>query len=262
MAEPRARKTIRNNPLDALGAEPLKKAKPAEKEAKSKSGSTRVRKDAVKNLGVDQLKDAPPPPKARAPKRSVDELFEEVLGAKTNVDETTKDTKAEQTDSPDQLHQPEEPPSQGADEKALAIVKTWSQWAALGGTVPAPFVDVALVSGAQIKMIHSLCKHYRIPFQKKLAFTLVSALAGGTMPTWLAQTLTLSALKTVPVVGSVMSLTAEPAMAFAATYAIGRTFVQHFESKGTLASFSARNMSGSFQRFFKTGQSLSKKSVA
>jgi len=146
------------------------------------------------------------------------------------------------------------------DQQALVIVKTWSQWAALGGTVPAPVVDVALISAAQIKMIQLLCKHYRIPFEKKMTFTLVSALVGGSAPTWLAQTMTRSSLKSVPVVGSLLSLTAQPALAFATTYAIGRTFAEHFESEGTLLNFSADKMSVVFSRFFQTGRTLFKKS--
>ncbi len=183
----------------------------------------------------------------------MDELFDAALsGSETK---TAKKPAATQVGAPVQV------PVHKGDEKALAIVKTWSQWAALGGTIPAPFVDVALVSSAQVKMLHVLCKHYKIPFEKKLTFTLITALMGGAMPAWLAQTITRAALKSVPVVGSVMSLTAEPAMAFAATYAIGRTFIQHFESKGTLVSFSAEKMSETFKRFLHTGQAIFKKSA-
>lgn len=231
MAQSHTRKTIRKNPLDALGSKPISVSAPINLSDSATPG------DSVEDLPVQ--------------KKSVEALFDQVLDPQTKSAKKPlfKPVMGKQVVNHDKH----------IDPQALAIVKTWSQWAALGGTVPAPVVDVALISAAQVKMIHQLCKHYRIPFEKKVTFTLVSSLVGGSAPTWLAQTMTRSSLKSVPLVGSVMSLTAQPAFAFATTYAIGRTFVEHFESKGTLLNFSADKMSAVFSRFFQAARTFFKK---
>ena len=229
MAQSHSRKTIRKNPLDALGSAPVSNTAPVNQPDSIQTGDN----PKVEKKNVEALFDEVLAPSAKSGKKL---SFKPVLSHRFQLNEAP------------------------ADPKALAIVKTWSQWAALGGMVPAPVVDVALISGAQIKMLQLLCKHYGFPFEKKLTFTLVSALLGGSSSTWLAQTITRTGLKSLPVVGAVVSLTAQPAMAFATTYAIGRTFVEHFESKGTLLNFSADKMSGAFSRFYLAGRNLFKKS--
>jgi uncharacterized protein (DUF697 family) len=46
-----------------------------------------------------------------------------------------------------------------------------------------------------------------------------------------------SALKTVPLLGMIASAFVMPVLSAGATYAIGKAFVQHFESGGTLLDF-------------------------
>jgi len=46
-----------------------------------------------------------------------------------------------------------------------------------------------------------------------------------------------SVLKTVPVLGTIAASFVMPALSAGATYAVGKAFIQHFESGGTLLDF-------------------------
>jgi len=264
MAQSHNRKTIRKNPLDALGSKPISMSAPSNprdshlhddvvEDMPAQGSKPEARSDGIRGepKTAAPAEDAPQVATSQPVQRkNVEALFDEVLSPSVNNPRKRffKTTMGKQTASNET----------NVDPQALAIVKTWSQWAALGGTVPAPVVDVALISAAQVKMLHLLCKHYRIPFEKKMTLSLVTSLVGGSAPTWLAQTIARTSIKSVPLVGSVVSLATQPALAFATTYAIGRTFVEHFEARGTLLNFSADKMSGAFSRFFHAGRSLFK----
>ncbi len=146
-----------------------------------------------------------------------------------------------------------------ANPQALAIVKSWSQWSVVGSFIPVPFVDTIAISGAQIKMIHSLCQFYGVRFQRERALAVVSGLLGGVTTTAIASAATKAVVKSMPVVGSLFSLTAEPALSFATTYGIGYAFVKHFESKGTLVDFNVSQMKYYVDQQIAKGKELFKK---
>jgi len=110
------------------------------------------------------------------------------------------------------------------------------------GMVPAPIFDSLLISAAQIKMIHALCECYGVPFQKKRAIAIASGLVGGGLTSTTAQFLGRTVIKAVPFIGAALSIAIEPTLSYASTYAIGMTFVKHFESDGTLSNFNAEEM--------------------
>ena len=127
-------------------------------------------------------------------------------------------------------------------QEAMAIVKTWSQWAVVAGLTPVPILDTLAMSGAQIKLIQLLCKHYDVPFEQKVAIAVATGLIGGTATSAIATGMTRLLMKNIPIAGQVFNLTVEPALSYGSTYAIGATFVRHFESKGNLSNFKAEQM--------------------
>ena len=130
--------------------------------------------------------------------------------------------------------------------QARLVIKQWAQWSAVGSMVPAPFMGTILISAAQIKMIHALCKSYDVPFERNLAVAVATGLVGGGVASGLAQLLGRIAIKTVPYLGAVFTLAVEPALSYASSYAIGMSFVKHFEAGGTLENFNAREMKSYF----------------
>ena len=143
--------------------------------------------------------------------------------------------------------------------RAMKVVKTWSQWSVAAGIVPVPLMDVALVSGIQVKMIYDLCQIYNVPFEKKSALAVASGLVGGSLSSGIARIAGEMALKTIPYVEQVL----QPTLAFATTYSMGYVFVKHFENSGTLINFDTSKMNMYFQEQFEKSKKLfSKKQAA
>lgn len=107
--------------------------------------------------------------------------------------------------------------------------------------VPIPLVDLVGLTGIQLKMLHSLASHYRVPFSENLGKSLIVSLVGGIMPTSTAMTLA-SLVKAVPGLGTATGMVSVTVLGGATTYAIGQVFIQHFESGGTLLDFDPKKM--------------------
>jgi uncharacterized protein (DUF697 family) len=134
-------------------------------------------------------------------------------------------------------------------EKANAIIKRYSYWSAGFGLIPVPIVDVAVITGTQIKMVSALAKLYDKEFKEEMVRASIGALVGGTLPVAIGSG-TISALKTVPVLGQIAGTLLLPALALAATVAVGRVFLQHFEAGGTLLDFDPEKMKSYFEAEF------------
>lgn len=133
---------------------------------------------------------------------------------------------------------------------AKKMVRHYTYWALGLGAIPIPFVDVAGVLGAQIKMLRELSKLYGVAFSENRAKALVSALISTIGGGVLSVAVVGSLLKLIPVVGTAMGVVAMPAVAGAVTLTLGNIFMMHFESGGTLLNFDATAMRGHFKREF------------
>ena len=122
-------------------------------------------------------------------------------------------------------------------EKARTIIRTNAAWAFAGGIIPLPLVDVLAVSVVQLKMLNELSELYGVPFSDNVAKNLISALLGSLIPSGLTHGTVGYLLRSVPLVGPALGALTMPSFASAATWAIGRVFVQHFESGGTFLDF-------------------------
>lgn len=120
---------------------------------------------------------------------------------------------------------------------AETIVNQYATYSAGAGFIPMPLIDMAAVSGLQLKMISDMAKVYDLPFRQERAKSIISALVGGIGSTALAYGAGGAVLRAVPFVGPVLGILSMPAFAYASTYAVGRVFVQHFESGGTFLDF-------------------------
>jgi uncharacterized protein (DUF697 family) len=129
---------------------------------------------------------------------------------------------------------------------AQQSVKNWAQWATVAGFIPVPLVDTAAITGLQIKMISDLCKIYKVEFKKELVLSIMSSLAGASVATMFSTTIGSTFARYIPVIGPTIFAITQPALSYATTYAIGVTFVKHFENKGSLIDFDAT----SYKEFF------------
>jgi uncharacterized protein (DUF697 family) len=102
--------------------------------------------------------------------------------------------------------------------------------------VPLPVVDVVAVGGLQVQMLRRLSQIYDVEFSDNRGKALIAALAGSMIPAT-SGIGAASSLKFVPIVGTLAAAFVMPVLSAGATYAIGKAFIQHFESGGTLLDF-------------------------
>ena len=119
---------------------------------------------------------------------------------------------------------------------AVKLVERFSLWSAAAGLIPLPLVDLAAVGGVQIQMLRRISQIYDIPFSENRGKALIAGVAGSMIPATSVIGAT-SIVKSVPVIGTAVSVISMPALSAGATYAIGMAFIQHFASGGTLLDF-------------------------
>lgn len=139
---------------------------------------------------------------------------------------------------------------------AQKLVKNY-MWFSMGaGLIPVPFLDLATISGVQLKMLCDLTNMYNIPFSENKGKSIVTALLGSVVPNSLVGSSVGSLLKMIPVIGTIMGGISLSIFAGAATYAIGKVFIQHYEAGGTLLDFNPAEMNEFFKTKFKEGQDI------
>jgi len=124
--------------------------------------------------------------------------------------------------------------------RATKVVERFSFWSGVAGLLPIPFVDLAAVAALQIQMLRLISRIYDVPFSENRGKALVAGIFGTVIPVSTGVGMA-SVVKTIPIAGTAVGALATPALAVAATYAIGRVFIQHFASGGTLLDFEPPN---------------------
>ena len=146
-------------------------------------------------------------------------------------------------------------PEMTRGEKADAIVRTYMLWSMAGGVAPA-IVDTIIVSGVQIRMIHSLAKLYAVPFTQNMGKSVLASLAGGVGAGSVSRGGLGTALKLIPIVGPFVGCVAMPVLAGASSFAIGKLFIQHFESGGTFLDFDPSKVKDHFEKLYQQGKEM------
>jgi uncharacterized protein (DUF697 family) len=122
------------------------------------------------------------------------------------------------------------------EEFASKLVDRFALWSGAAGLIPVPLIDVAAVGGVQVQMLRRLSQIYGVPFSDNRGKAVIASLAGSMIPATSGLGAA-SALKGVPVIGTTVGALMMPALSAGATYAIGKVFIQHFRSGGTLLDF-------------------------
>jgi len=122
------------------------------------------------------------------------------------------------------------------DQTASKLVDRFAIWSGVAGLVPLPIVDVLAVGGLQLQLLRRLSQIYDVDFSENRGKALIAALAGCMIPATSGMGAA-SALKAIPVVNILAAGFVMPVLSAGATFAIGKAFIQHFESGGTLLDF-------------------------
>jgi len=122
------------------------------------------------------------------------------------------------------------------EQLATKLVSRFAVWSGAAGLIPVPVVDIVTVAGLQLQMLRRISQIYNISFSENRGKALIASLAGSLIPASSGLG-AVSALKAVPVIGTLTAGLVMPVLSAGATYAIGKAFIQHFESGGTLLDF-------------------------
>ena len=137
---------------------------------------------------------------------------------------------------------------------ANKIINRHTAYAAAGGLIPIPLIEVVTSGTVQIRMIAKLCDMYEVPFSQNAILASVATLVGSLLPVCSLVYTVLSFSRAIPVVGPILGLTTIPALAAAATWAVGRVFAWHFAEGGSLDDFDAESAKDDFKREFEEGK--------
>jgi uncharacterized protein (DUF697 family) len=117
-----------------------------------------------------------------------------------------------------------------ARRRALAhkIVSRHKNYAAMGGLVPLPVVNIAGIAAINLRMVKQLSDLYQVPFERDRTRSLIVGLIGGAVPTGVG-TATSSIMMWIVPGGLLLGLGASAVTAGALTRGIGLVFIESFE---------------------------------
>jgi uncharacterized protein (DUF697 family) len=142
--------------------------------------------------------------------------------------------------------------------RAEMIVERYTLGSLVVGVVPFALIDMAALAGIQLKMLHSLANLYELEFSSQLGKSLIASLLGGGVPVSLSSRVARLAVRSIPVYGWVAGLISTSLFGGASTYAIGKVFIQHFESGGTFLTFDPYRVRDYYAQQFEHGNEVVK----
>lgn len=134
--------------------------------------------------------------------------------------------------------------------EAARIISNGTKWSAAAAVVPVPYLDLVAIGTVQVRMVRDLARVYGVDADSETLKVAISALLGTLAPAVISGGIFGSALKVIPVGGTIIGSVGLAAFGSAATYAIGKIFVAHFEKGGTLSSFSAEAVEADLKKEF------------
>lgn len=121
------------------------------------------------------------------------------------------------------------------------------------GVVPLPLLDFVGNTGIQLNLLYRLSKLYDIPYSHDMVKNIIAPLLAGAAPAAVARPV-YSALRVIPIAGPILGALTMPSLSGAATYALGKVFIQHFESGGTFLNFDPEAVKDYFAQQFQEGK--------
>ena len=129
--------------------------------------------------------------------------------------------------------------------------------AAMGcALIPSFIIDVAVVTGIEVKMIRDLAAIYDFPVPRKLvAYKLLLSLIGSIAPLYFAAKAK-SAVKGVPLFGHATYIGFLSLTNAAAVYAVGKIFQKHYETGGNFLGSKKNTLKNYFETQYTQGKQL------
>ncbi len=141
-------------------------------------------------------------------------------------------------------------------ESATDSVRRYVYGSMAAGILLLPGIDTVAILGIQVKMLHTLCRIYNIPFSENAGKSLISGLIGSLGSATVARGTFGSLVKLIPVFGPLAGSVAMPIISGGATYAVGKIFMRHFENGGSILDFNGERVRQDFMDLYEEGKKV------
>lgn len=135
-------------------------------------------------------------------------------------------------------------------DQAAQIISSSIKWGAAASIIPVPYLDLVGLAAVQLSMVKDITRAYGQEPKSEVIRGLISTLLGTLAPTAVSGALVGSSLKFIPIGGSLLGSVSLAAFGSAATYAVGKAFVRHFENGGSLEDFSVESVKEDLKKDF------------
>lgn len=142
--------------------------------------------------------------------------------------------------------------------RANKTVKIHSVISGALGVIPIPPLGVAIIIANNLKMLHKLSTIYGVKYHKDVGKAAISSFLVGCGTYSISGRLIWGLSTVAPIAAPIIGVVTIPLFATSATYAIGKLFIQHFESGGTFLTFDPDKVRGHYAELFNEGKKLSK----
>lgn len=125
---------------------------------------------------------------------------------------------------------------------AMRIVHRYVAASAIAGLNPVPVLDVAVLGGVHVSLIKDLTEYYGAEFSEHAARNILIAVGASIIPGAIGTVVGRKALRAIPFLVPGAGLLTMSAFSAAVSYGLGRVFINHFETGGTLDTFNLENL--------------------
>jgi uncharacterized protein (DUF697 family) len=137
--------------------------------------------------------------------------------------------------------------------QAHRLVKKHALAAMAVGLVPLPAINMAAVIALQINLLYRLARLYKITFSHQVVKSLVTPLLSGLF-IYIESKPLANLVKVIPIIGRASNIITMSLLSGAMTYAVGKVFIQHFESGGTFLDVDPEKMKRHFRQVYEEGK--------
>lgn len=130
--------------------------------------------------------------------------------------------------------------------KAQQAIKRHMAAGAIAGILPLPWIGLAALTAVQLNMLRHLASIYGISFSNEIGASAIGALVGSD----LSLSLSLGIAKLLPGPSLTVAVVSGGLLGSASTYALGKVFIQHFESGNTFLTFDPEKVRAYYEEQF------------
>jgi len=139
------------------------------------------------------------------------------------------------------------------DELADEIIRKHMKYAVMGGSIPAPVIDLAAVSAVHLAMLKELAANYGATFDARSARAFMTSVSGA-LAGLTAARVAVSLMKILPGVGWTTGSAAQAVITGATTFALGRLVRRLFRENRPLDELAVSTATEELMSYFEDGK--------